>query len=57
MAINALRRFFNGRRFSLMASIVALPMAVLPMIAVSDSSQIKCSSQFMVRGLNKGEIA
>lgn len=55
MAIRACRRLVNGRRFSFKASTVARPMAVLPMIKVNVSSQIKCSSQLIVRRLNKEE--
>lgn len=55
MAIRARLRFINGLRFSFKASIVARPIAVLPIIEVNVSSHIKCSSHNIVRGLNKEE--
>jgi hypothetical protein len=55
MASKARLRFLTGRRFSFSASIVARPTAVLPIITVKDSSQMKWSDQFIFRGLKRGE--
>jgi hypothetical protein len=50
------RKLTNPERLSCRASIVALPVAVNPIINVKSSFQVKCSFQRCWRGLNKGAV-